>query len=54
MRYLSSATACVAFMLMLAAVGLAVEYLAGIGGLAVLAGVFVVVLLVAVRSEGLL
>ena len=44
----------VAFMLTIAAVGLVVELLAGIGGLAIVAGVFVVVLMCAMRHEGVL
>lgn len=38
----------------IAAVGLAVEYLAGTGGLAIFAALFVVCLMVLAREEGLL
>jgi len=40
-------------LLVIAAAGLAVEYLAGIGGLAVFAALFVVCLMVLAREEGL-
>ena len=41
-------------LLVIAAAGLAVEYLAGIGGLAIFAALFVVCLMVLAREEGLL
>lgn len=41
-------------LLVIAAAGLAVEHLAGIGGLAIFGGVFVVCLMVLAREEGLL
>lgn len=53
-RYIVSFIGLAIFLLVIAAVGLAVELLAGIGALALVAGVFVVVLLAAMRSEGLL
>lgn len=43
-----------AFLALIAATGLLVELLAGIGALALLAGAFVVVLMVLAREEGLL
>lgn len=49
-----TSAACAAFLLAIAAVGLAVELLAGVGGLWVLAGVFVVVVMAAMRHEGVL
>ncbi len=53
-RYALTFAACAAFLLTIAAVGLAVEWLAGVGGLWVLAGVFVVVVMAAMRHEGVL
>lgn len=53
-RFILTAAGVATFLCLIAAVGLVVEMLAGVGGLWVLAGVFVVVLLVAMRAEGLL
>lgn len=43
-----------AFLALIAAAGLAAEYLAGSGGLALFAGLFVVCLMVLAREEGLI
>ncbi len=43
-----------AFLALTAIVGLALEHLSGVGGLALAAGVFIVALMAAVRSEGVL
>lgn len=53
-RFILTAAGVATFLCLIAAVGLVIELLAGIGGLWVLAGVFVVVVCVLARSEGLL
>ncbi len=53
-RLLVSFAGLSALLLTIAAVGLAVEALAGVGGLWLLAGIFVVVLMAAMRKEGAL
>ena len=53
-RYAFTFAALAAFLCLIAAVGLVVELLAGVGALALAAGVFVVALMVAARAEGLI
>ena len=53
-RYIVSFIGLAIFLLVIAAVGLVVELLAGVGALALAAGVFVVALMVAARAEGLI
>ena len=53
-RLTLTATGVAVFLVALAAVGLVVELLAGVGALALAAGVFVVALMVAARAEGLI
>ena len=52
-RYTLTFTGLALFLCLIAATGLVVELLAGIGGLWIMAGVFVVVLMAAMRAEGL-
>jgi len=54
LRFTAATVVCGGCILALPAIGLLVEHLAGIGGLAIFAAVFVVVLMVLAREEGLL